>query len=61
MYLFAFKDHTIQAASGYSVTGGTLHYTTLEHVAKQAPLNTLDRTLTLRLNREHSNFNLPSE
>jgi hypothetical protein len=61
MYLFAFKDHTIQAASGYSVTDGFLHYTTLEHAAKQAPLNTLDRSLTLRLNKEHPDFNLPSE
>jgi hypothetical protein len=61
MYLFAFKDHTIQAASGYSVTGGILHYTTLENVAKQAPLNALDRSLTLRLNKEHSDFNLPGE
>ena len=61
IYLFAFKDHTIEAASGYSVTGGTLHYNTLEHVQKQAPLNELDRSLTLRLNKEHSGFNLPGE
>jgi hypothetical protein len=61
MYLFAFKDHTIQAASGYSITGGVLHYTTLENVAKQAPLSELDRSLTLRLNKEHPGFSLPGE
>ena len=61
MYLFAFTDHTIQAASGYSFTGGVLHYTTLENVAKQAPLSELDRSLTMRLNKEHPGFSLPGE
>lgn len=52
IYLFAFQDHTIRAASSYRVDGSTLRYVTLEREEKQAPLDTLDRALTLQLNRE---------
>jgi hypothetical protein len=52
IYLFAFRDQAIRAASSYRVEGQTLHYVTLQHEEKQAPLDTLDRALTLQLNRE---------
>jgi hypothetical protein len=52
VYLFAFRDHVIRAAAAYWVDGQTLHYVTLQHEEKQAPLDTLDRSLTLQLNRE---------
>ena len=52
IYLFAFQDHVIRAANAYWVDGKTLHYVTLQHEEKQAPLESLDRALTLQLNRE---------
>jgi hypothetical protein len=60
IYLFAFQDHVIRAAASYRVDGQTLHYMTLQHEEKQAPLDTLDRPLTLELNRErHITVQLP--
>ena len=52
IYLFAFQDHVIRAAASYWVDGHTLHYVTLQHEQKEAPLDSLDRPLTLQLNRE---------
>ena len=52
IYLIAFQDHAIRAAASYWVEGKTLHYVTLEHEERQAPLDTVDRDLTVRLNRE---------
>ena len=52
VYLFAFQDHTIRAAASYRVDGNTLHYVTLQHEERQASLDSLDRALTLQLNRE---------
>jgi hypothetical protein len=52
IYLFAFQDGAIRAASSYKVDGATLHYVTLQHEDRQAPVETLDRSLTLQLNRE---------
>jgi len=61
IYLIAFKDHTIRAAESYSVSGDTLHYVTLEHQEKQAPLESVDRGLSAQLNRErHVAFALPN-
>jgi hypothetical protein len=60
VYLIATKDHTIQAALAYSVTGSTLQLTTLDHQQRQVPLDQVDRDLTARLNRErHVSFQLP--
>jgi len=60
IYLIANKDQTIHAAASYWVDGRTLHYVTLQHEEKQAPLDSLDRGLTLQLNRErHVPFQLP--
>jgi hypothetical protein len=62
IYLIAFKDHTIRAAESYSVSGDTLHYFTLEHQEKQAPLASVDRALSAQLNRErHVVFMLPNQ
>ena len=60
LYLFAFADHEIRAAVAYWVDGATLHYVTLDHTEKQAPLSSVDRALTSRLNRERRvQFSLP--
>ena len=51
----------IRAAEAYWVTGATLHYVTLQHEQKQAPLDLVDRALSYRLNRErHVDFQLPA-
>ncbi len=52
IYLFAFADHSIQAASAYWVDGRTLHYINMQREEKQAPVDSLDREFTLRLNEE---------
>jgi hypothetical protein len=61
IYLIAFNDHVIRAAAAYWVDGSTLHYVTLEHEEKTAPLNTVDRSLSSQLNRERQiQFQLPA-
>ena len=61
VYLIAFHDHTIRAATAYWTEGGTLHYVTLEHEQKQVPLGTVDRDLSGQLNRERRvAFSLPA-
>jgi hypothetical protein len=52
IYLIASKDQTIRAALAYWVDGSMLHFVTLQHEEKQEPLNSVDRGLTLQLNRE---------
>ena len=60
IYLLAFADHAIRAAEAYWVDGKTLHYITLDYEQKQAPLDTVDRDLSLQLNRERRvAFSLP--
>ena len=60
IYLIALKDHTIYAAVAYSVQVDTLIFVTLSNEQKRAPLNSIDRGLSLQLNRErHVNFQLP--
>jgi hypothetical protein len=62
LYLIAFKDHVIRPALAYSVTGDTLHYTTLDREDKQVPLDSVDRDLSRQLNRERRvPFNLPGQ
>ena len=62
IYLIAFKNQdNIRAAEAYWVTGATLHFVTLQHEQRQAPLDSVDRALTYRLNRErHVDFRLPT-
>lgn len=53
IYLIALKNQdNIRAAHAYWVTGGTLHYVTLQDEQRLALLDSVDRTLTYRLNRE---------
>jgi len=60
IYLIATKDQAIRAAAWYWVDGRTLHYVTLQHEEKQVPLDTVDRDLSLQLNRERRvAFQLP--
>ncbi len=60
VYLFAFKDNVIRAASAYWVDGHVLHYVTTDHEERQVPLSDVDRTLTQRLNGErHVTVQLP--
>src|ERR1035437_6421240 len=61
IYLLAFTDHVIRAAAAYWVDGKTLHYLTLEYEQKQGRLETVDRDLSLQLNRERRvPFSLPA-
>jgi hypothetical protein len=61
IYLIGFKNQdNIRAAEAYWVAGGTLHYVSLQHEQKQAPLESVDRAVTYRLNHErHVDFRLP--
>jgi hypothetical protein len=60
IYLIAFRDHSIRAASAYWVDGRTLHFVTQQHEERQAPLDTVDRDFSMQLNRErHVQFSLP--
>ena len=60
LFLIAFKDSTIRAVLAYWVDGATLHYVTMEHEQKQAPLSSVDRDLSERFNRERNvTFRLP--
>src|SRR5262249_58782452 len=60
IYLLAFKDKVIRAATAYWVDGKTLHYVTYEREQKQTPLDAIDRDLTMRLNVErHVEIQLP--
>lgn len=62
LYLIAFTDHTIRAATTYRVDGATLHYMTPEKEDKEAPLSTVDRALSMQLNRERQvPFQLPPQ
>jgi hypothetical protein len=60
LYLLAMNDGTIHAVLAYWVDGSTVHYVTMDHVQKQTPLGSLDRSLSERLNRERNvTFSLP--
>jgi hypothetical protein len=61
VYLIAFQNHDIRAAVAYWVDGATLHYIGTDHVERQAPLSSVDRELSARLNRERRvTFSLPA-
>jgi hypothetical protein len=60
VYLIATKDTLIHAAAAYWVDGRTLHYVTLQREEKQVSVDSLDRSLTMQLNRERNvAFQLP--
>jgi hypothetical protein len=61
LYLIAFTNHDIRAAVAYWVDGATLHYVSSDHAEHVAPLSSIDRDLSIRLNYErHVTFSLPS-
>jgi hypothetical protein len=60
LFLIAFKDSTIRTVLAYWVDGATLHYVSMDHEQKQAPLSSVDRDLSERFNRERNvTFRLP--
>jgi hypothetical protein len=60
LYLLAMRDGTIRAVLAYWADGSSVHYVTLDHEQKQAPLTSIDRALSERLNRERNvTFRLP--
>jgi hypothetical protein len=60
LFLIAFKDGAIRAVLAYWVDGATLHYVSMDHEQKQAPLSSVDRDLSERFNRERNvTFRLP--
>jgi len=63
IYLIAFKNQdNIRAAEAYWMEGETLHYVTLDHAHKQVPLDSIDRALSIQLNRQRRvDFRLPPE
>jgi hypothetical protein len=61
-YLIAFKDSVIRVADQYWVSGNTLHFVTTDHEQMTAPVSSVDRTLSKRLNSEQDvAFYLPPE
>lgn len=61
-YLIAFIDSSVRLADAYWVRDDTLYYVTADHALEQAPLASLDRTLSERLNCEKNlPFHLPAE
>jgi len=59
IYLIAFRNGEIRAAVAYWVNGTTLHYVLLDHAERTAPVDTVDRDLSFRLNQErHVTFSL---
>jgi len=51
-YMLAFKDSVVRLADQYWVSGNTLYYVTTDHERMTAPVNSVDRTLSKRLNSE---------
>jgi hypothetical protein len=61
-FLIAFKDNVVRMANQYWVSGRTLYYVTTDHERMTAPVNTVDRLLSKRLNSERNvAFVLPPE
>jgi hypothetical protein len=61
-YIIAFTDSSIRLAAEYWVTGDMLYYVTRDHELGEAPLNSVDRALSERLNCEKNlPFYLPAE
>ncbi len=59
-YLIAFNDHNIKLAVAYWTEKTTLRYVTLDHEIKSAPLSSVDRDLSVRLNEQRRvQFRLP--
>jgi hypothetical protein len=61
-YLIAFKDSAVRVVDQYWVSGKTIFYLTTDRQRMTAPLSSVDRTLSKRLNNEQNvAFVLPPE
>ena len=61
-YLIAFKDSVVGVADQYWVSGKTIFFVTTDHHRMTAPISSVDRTLSVRLNNEQNvAFVLPPE
>lgn len=59
-FSLAFKDGTVATALAYWVDGSTLHYITSGGAQQTAPLDSIDRDRSLKLNRDRGvEFGLP--
>ena len=59
-YLIAFKSGVVRLVDQYWVSGNTLYYLTADHERRAAPVASVDRALSVRLNSERNvDFNLP--
>ncbi len=59
-YLIAFKCGEIRAAEQYWVNGSILYYVTADHQLKTAPVDGVDRSFSVQLNRQQNvAFTLP--
>jgi len=52
LYLIAFNDHVIRAATTYWIENDKLRYLDTDHKQKEAPLASVDRDFSAELNRE---------
>lgn len=60
-YLIAFADGRVESCAAYWVEGRTLHYVTRDHAMKEAPLETVDRRHSEKLNSDRQiTFRLPN-
>jgi hypothetical protein len=53
-YMIALKDNDIRIADQYWVKNGTLYYLTPDHQERTVPVESVDLTLTIRLNGERN-------
>lgn len=53
-YLIAFKDSVVRVADQYWVEGKTIYFLTTDHQRMSAPVNTVDRIASKRLNSEQN-------
>jgi hypothetical protein len=61
-YLIAFKGSVVRAAEQYWVEGKTIYFVTTDHQRMTAPVSSVDRILSKRLNSEQNvAFYLPPE
>lgn len=60
VFLIAFNDHTIQAATAYKVEGDQIHWIARDGQEKQAPLSSVDIPFSRQLNSDrHVDFQIP--
>ena len=52
LYLIAFNDHVIRAATTYWIENDELRYLDTDHKQREAPLSSVDRDFSTQLNRE---------